>query len=402
MTPAAAAERAARDARGRLLALLVPHAGGLAAAEDALASAFAAALRRWPQAGVPVRPEAWLLVAARHALAAGRRHGRVRAAAAPALRLLAGAGDDPSALPDRRLELLLLCAHPLVEPRARTPLMLQVVLGLDAARIAAAFLESPAAMAQRLVRAKARLRAARPGFERPGPAELPARLESLLEAIYGAHAAAPDAALREEALWLARLVASLLPAEGEAQALLALLLHVEARRPAGRDGAGRYRPLSAQDPARWDAALAAQAEAALASAARLGRPGRFGIEAAIASFHAARARGLVGGMAPLLALHEALEAFAPTAGARAAHAAALLEAGQASAALARLDQGGGDPGFQPWWAVRAEALHRLGQEAAAREAWRRAAGLATDPAVRDWLLERAGLIPSASAPPPPG
>ncbi|MBN8893110.1 MAG: hypothetical protein J0H91_22745 [Rhodospirillales bacterium] len=301
----AAAEAAARASYGRLVAWLAARTRDVAAAEDALADAFAAALRTWPARGVPDRPEAWLLTTARRNLGHAARHRLVRAAAAPTLHLLATAAqdrDEAGAFPDERLKLLFVCAHPAIDPAMHTPLMLQSVLGLDAARIAAAFVVAPAAMGQRLVRAKAKIRDAGIRFAVPGPADLPARLAPVLDAVYAAFGTAwdapprgeepggPAANLGEEAIWLARLIASLLPEEPEALGLLALLLHCQARQPARRDAAG-FVPLSAQDPALWSAPLIAEAEAALLRACALGRIGRFQLEAAIQSAHAGRARG---------------------------------------------------------------------------------------------------------------
>jgi len=278
-----AAEATARDQYGRLVALLAARGGDLAAAEDALGDAFAAALQHWPRTGIPANPAAWLLTAARRRMLDGHRRRATVRAAEPELSFRASLpAEDPAALPDHRLALLLACAGPAVEPAARAPLMLQAVLGLEAARIASAFLVAPAAMAQRLVRAKARLRESGARFEFPEgemmPEVLAERLPPVLDAIYAAYAAGTGDAtdggtLAVEAAWLARLCAELAPASAEAQGLAALLLHLEARRPAGRDAAGRYVPLAAQDPARWHRPLQAEAEALLRRAATLGAPG---------------------------------------------------------------------------------------------------------------------------------
>ncbi len=247
------AEAVARAAYGRLVAYLAARSRDVAAAEDALAEAFAAALRVWPETGVPERPEAWLFTAARRQLIQAGRRQAVRGAAEPTLALLAEERQDraPDAFPDERLKLLFVCAHPAIDPAARAPLMLQTVLGLDAARIASAFLVAPAAMGQRLVRAKTRIREAGIAFAVPEPEELPERLAAVLDAIYAAYgsgwedAAGTDArrkGLTAEAIWLARLVTALLPGEPEARGLLALMLYCEARAAARRDAA---RPLRA-------------------------------------------------------------------------------------------------------------------------------------------------------------
>lgn len=360
------------------------------------------ALETWPLRGVPLVPEAWLLTVARREAGRAARHGRVQAAAAAALALLAEerAMDPDTPLPDRRLALMFACAAPEVEPAARTALMLQAVLGLDAAAIAGAFLTSPAAMGQRLVRAKARLREGGARFAIPEAAELPGRLGAVLEAIYAAFGLARDrvpadgapgagagGALRAEALWLARLVAAALP-EPEALGLLALMLHAEAREPARRRPDGTYVPLDAQDTGLWGHAMIREAEALLARAAAMGAPGRFQIEAAIQSAHAARAVTGRTDREAVAALYRWLGQVAPSLGAAVAEAAALGMAGRAAEGLALLDTLGAPETYQPWWAARADLLARAGQAAAAREAYDRAAGLSEDAAVRAFLAAR--------------
>src|SRR5688572_17203801 len=212
-----AIEDAARSSYGRLIAYLSARTRDVAAAEDALADAFLAALDTWPRDGLPEKPEAWLLTAARRRLIDRARHDRrVRTTSASGLDLVAETSDAAASgdeFPDERLKLLFVCAHPAIDPAVHTPLMLQTVLGLDAARIARAFLVSPTAMGQRLVRAKAKIRDARIAFEVPGEGELAPRLSAVLEAIYAAYASGwEDAAgadprmrgLADEAIWLAR------------------------------------------------------------------------------------------------------------------------------------------------------------------------------------------------------
>ncbi len=387
----AEAERAARDSYGRLLALLSARGLGVAAAEDALAEAFRAALETWPRDGVPRSPEAWLLVAARRNLGRMARHGAVRAAHEGTLIMLADELAERPDFPDERLRLLFVCAHPAIDEAVRTPLMLQTVLGLDAARIAAAFLVSPAAMGQRLVRAKARLRDAGIPFAVPEAAELPERLPAVLAAIYAAFGAGWDDAgpLAEEAIWLGRVVAALLPDEPEALGLLALLLHAHARQAARRDAAERFVPLDEQDTGRWDIAMFVEAEALLARAGAMGRHGPWQIEAAIQSVHAGRARTGRTEWPALLLLHQALVGMRPTLGARIALAAVCGQVGQPADGVAMLDALPAQrmASHQPFWAVRAHLLALLG-DAAADGCYRRAAGLSQDPAVRDWLLSR--------------
>src|ERR1700681_1861685 len=250
------ADAVARRSYGKLVAFLAARTRDVAAAEDALSEAFASALADWPRNGCPSNPEAWLLtVARRKTIDVVRRHSHAVVATGE-LQFLAeereaAAGD--AEIPDRRLALMFVCAHPAIEAGIRAPLMLQVVLGLDAKAIASAFLMSPAAMGKRLVRAKDKIRQAGIPFNVPEREELPGRLHTGLDAIYAAFTEgwpAPggtDVARRdltEEAMFLARLVAELLPAEPEALGLLALMLHAEARRRARRNEDGEYVPLA--------------------------------------------------------------------------------------------------------------------------------------------------------------
>ncbi len=387
---------AARTSYGRLVALLARDSRDIAAAEDALADALARALAHWPDDGVPANPDAWLLTVARRQLGHGRARAATCVAATPALALLdAERAETPDTdLPDERLKLLFVCTHPAITPRVQAPLMLQAVLGLDAARIAAAFLVSPSAMAQALVRAKARIRDAGIAFTVPQLVERPARLAAIRTAIYAAYGAGWDqlegdspSDLAAEALFLARLVAGQAPDDPENAGLLALILLCEARRPARRDASGGFVPLDRQDFNLWHRDLVREGEAALRQAAQHGQPGRFQLEAAIQSLH--NQQRLTGAdlSAPLIGLYDRLLDIAPSIGALVARAAALTAAGAAPAALAALDAVAARcSDHQPWWAVRAEALAALGDQSAARAAARRAAGLTSDPAVRAFLL----------------
>ena len=398
----AAAELAARVSYGRLLAYLAAQSRDLTAAEDALGEAFVAALETWPRAGVPDKPEAWLLAVARRRLIDGARHARVEDVAAAALRIVVDRAEQEASskalFPDERLKLLFVCAHPAIDPAARTPLMLQTVLGLDAARIASAFLVAPAAMGQRLVRVKAKIRDAGIRFEIPEPRELPSRLEAVLQAIYAAYGSAwEDVAgadprrqgLAEEAIWLGRLVTRLLPDEPEGRGLLALMLHCEARRWARRDAEGRYVPLTRQDVALWSQPLIEEAEEILAAASKAMKPSRFQLEAAIQSVHAQRAVTGHTDWEAIALLYEGLIRLAPTIGAQVGSAAALAEAKGDDAGLSALEAIPPEAvaGYQPYWALSAHLLKRLGRAAEAREAYARAIGLSEDPAVRDFLRE---------------
>ncbi|XBQ16914.1 MAG: DUF6596 domain-containing protein [Oceanicaulis sp.] len=395
----AAAEAAARNAYGKLLASLVRRTRDLAAAEDALADAFAAALERWPEDGPPDRPEAWLLTTARRKLIDRSRRDAVRREAEPQLALLTDGlaeAAEAGALPDHRLGLMLACADPAIDPGLRTPLMLQVVLGLDAARIGSAFLVSPAAMGQRLSRGKAAIKQAGLVFDPPGADALPARLAPVLDAVYAAYGAGWEAPagegkvrdLTEEARFLARLITELSPGAAEAWALFALIEYCEARAPARRDGEGRFVPLSDQDPALWDGAAIARAETALKHALGLAPPGRYALEAAIQSVHAERrltGRTNWPAAASLYdALHQSGEAGL---GAQIARACAHGEAFGADAALGLLE-GLHAADHQPLEAARAHWLAAAGRLEDARAAYDRAAALSADPAVREFLSRR--------------
>lgn len=400
----AAADTAARAAYGRLIAFLSARNRDVAAAEDALADAFVAALETWPGRGIPDRPEAWLLAVARRRLVDRARRDTVAETATPDLVLQIeeaemAANAEDGAFPDERLKLLFICAHPAIAAPVRTPLMLQTVFGFDAARIASAFLTAPAAMGQRLVRAKAKIRATRPGFAEPGRPDWPDRLDAVLSAIYAAYTAGwddpagldgPRSGFAREAIALGRMTAALLPDEGEAQGLLALMLHCEARKPARRNATGDFVPLSQQDTGLWDPSLIAEAETALRRALACGPPGRFGLEAAIQSAHAVRRVRGTADWDAVVRLYDRLITVTPALGAQIARAAALGESRSAEAGLLALDQIDPDrvKGHQPWWATRAHLLHETGRLAEAADAYRRAAGLTTDPAVRNWLLAR--------------
>jgi RNA polymerase sigma-70 factor (ECF subfamily) len=397
-------ERVARESYGRLVAYLSVHTQDLAGAEDVLSEALLKALTVWPRDGVPQNPEAWLLTTARHSLIDFFRHQRVVLASEPNLVLFTQHPEEMTLelkFPDERLQLLFVCAHPAIDPAMHTPLMLQSVLGLDAASIASAFLTSPKTMGQRLVRAKTKIRDGGIRFEVPERQQLHQRLDAVLEAIYAAFgigwsdmtgADEHGRGLAEEAIWLARVLLQLIPAEAEVLGLLALMLHCEARRPARRDRDGRYVPLSQQDPKLWSPPLIEEAERHLAEASKLGRPGRFQLEAAIQSVHAERARSGRIEWKAIAYFYEQLNRISPTIGMRTAYAAALAEAKEADRALAVLDAIDQNmvSAYQPYWAVRAHLLELLGKRPEAQHAYDRAIGLAEDPAVREFLLQRRG------------
>ncbi len=400
----AAAEAVARRSYGRLVALLAARTHDVAGAEDALAEAFAAALVDWPAGGVPDNPEGWLLTVARRRQIDAVRRQRSGEAAGGHLRLiadeLAAAAAERAALPDERLALMFACAHPAIDAAIRAPLILQTVLGFDAATIGSAFLVAPATMAQRLVRAKHKIRDAGIPFRVPERRELGDRLAAVLTAVYAAFAegwadpAGTDArrrALADEAIWLGRLLVTLLPEEAEALGLLALMLYAQARAGARRDEAGEYVPLAAQDPARWDAALIDEAEALLRRASTLPGRGRYQLEAAVQSAHVVRRRTGHADWAAIERIYDLLlvETGSPVVALN--RAIAVAETRGPAAGIAEIEALGADRrlhDYQPYWAARAELLQRSGDAHAAAEAYDRAIGLERDPAVRRFLDRR--------------
>ena len=297
---------------------------------------------------------------------------------------------------DERLKLLFVCAHPAIDPGIRTPLMLQTVLGLEAEQIAKAFLVSPKAMAQRLVRAKRKIKAAGVPFSIPDAHTYPERMGSVLEAVYGAYAVdwlegAGD--LSHEAFFLATTLADLAPDNAEALGLLALIGFIEARRDA-RLQDGVLVPVPEQDTDLWDDALTDRAARWLGQASALQQPGRFQLEAAIQSVHAARAVTGRTDWRALSQLYMGLTAMHPTIGAAVSGAAVIAEDAGPGEGLAMLDKiSFADLGaFQPYHAVRAHCLAGVGRHAEAAEAYDKAISLATDAPSRRWLEQKRAAL----------
>ncbi len=414
MTPAddaaarATAETVARRSYGKLVAFLAARTRDVAGAEDALSEAFAAAIVDWSARGVPANPEAWLTTVARRKWIDGSRKRRSGSAAADELRLLAEelapAAAGAAEIPDQRLALMFACAHPALDPAVHAPLILQTVLGFDAATVASAFLVAPATMSQRLVRAKSKIRDAGIPFRIPERDDLAERLDGVLAAIYAAFAegwtdpAGADIRRRDlavEAIWLGRLVAALLPDAPEALGLLALMLHAEARREARRDGAGNYVPLAEQDTRRWDGAMIAEAEDLLRRASATGVSGRYQLEAALQSAHAIRrVTGRSDWMA-ILGLYDLLLAQTGSPVVAINRAVALAETAGPGAGLAALDAIAESPAlvaYQPYWAARAGLLSGVGDGDAANRAYELAIGLEADPAVRFFLQRKRAAL----------
>ena len=396
-----AAERAARESYGRLVAFLAARTRDVAGAEDALSEAFAAALRTWPVDGVPHTPDAWLLTAARRRqVDSERRTHTERSGEEPVKQIaeeLAALAGERDKIPDRRLALMFACAHPAIDRSMRTPLILQTILGLTGEDIARAFLLPPGTMAQRLVRAKARIRDAGIPFRVPDPQELPERLGAVLDAIYAAYTKGwselgdADPELADEAIWLGRLIVSLLPDEPEAKGMLALMLYTSARVGARRDGCLAYVPLEEQDTSLWDRSLLSLAEELLRAASASGPSGRYQLEAAIQSAHVTRRLTGKSNWQAVVLLYNHLFALtgSPVVLLNRAVARAELEGPEvALAEMAALESDKRMRSYQPYWAAKGH-LHALaGDSGAAVAALTVAIGLTTDAALKSYLRGR--------------
>ena len=440
-----------------MLALLAARCGNIAAAEDALADALAAALTHWPARGIPENPQAWLYTTARHRLLDAARSAAERTRAEydeEAIEAMFRADDTSEEIPDARLKLLFVCAHPAIDAAVRAPLMMQTVLGLEAAEIGRAFLVPETAMAQRLVRAKRKIKEAAIPFVLPTRSDMPARLEAVLEAIYGCFALGSEAAprdsdgvapraitlaassaekrsrsdleapaadlaadvtndpadnpaddLADEARFLANLLAHLLPDEPEVLGLAARISLAQARRAARHGPRGEYVPLEEQDTARWDPHLVDWGERLLQRAHACGRIGRFQLEAAIESVHLARARSGGTDWQALALLYEGLMRLAPSIGAAVGQAVALGHAQSPALGLAALEriERTVREAFQPAWAARAHLLAMSGRPelfSEAIQALDEAAARAPNEAVRDHLqCKRRALVDRGPANP---
>jgi RNA polymerase sigma-70 factor (ECF subfamily) len=400
---------------GRAVAVVTGLTGDLGLAEDAVQEAFAVALGRWAGLPPPDDPSAWLITVAKHqALDRIRREARRTGKEEAAIRLLArpGPAEPPGLVTDDRLRLIFACCHPALDPAIRVALTLRCLCGLSTAEIAAAFLVPEPTMAQRLVRAKRKIRDAAIPLRVPAGHELPDRIGGVLRVVYlvfteGHRASSRAALIRgelcDEAIRLARLLAGLCPDDPEVLGLLAMLLLTDARRPARTAADGGLVLLADQDRSRWDRGKIGEGTQILERAMRLRRPGPYQLQAAIAACHAAAPDAGGTDWAQIAALYAALAQWEPSPVVQANRAVAVARADGPAAGLAMLDELRRDDRGEGWHllhAGRADLLRRLGRTAEAADAYRAALALRPPPAEREFLIARlAQLQPAQPAHP---
>jgi len=403
--PRAKAALIARESYGRLVAILASRTSDIAAAEDVLADAFTKAMEKWPKEGIPQNPEGWLITVATNRMKDIAKSGHSRTYGGSLedvyMPLSDGSGLNnlsPDEIPDERLRLMFTCAHPALTSSIHTPLMMQTVLGFEVADIASAYLMPSATLAQRLVRAKRKIKDAGIPFTLPEQADMTPRLTAVLEAVYGAYALNWDQQdldrtkdMASEATYLASVIADLLPEEPEALGLAALLAFSLARRDARQDQTNGFIPLEMQDTSKWDRMLIRRGNVLLERAVNLGSPARFQLEALIQSLHMSRANTGQTDWLQIVQVYDALIQIAPTTGAAIARAAAVAKAHGFEAGLRALDTvhqlaSKADLNhLQPYWATKAHLMRQKGDTPEARKGYEKAISLTTDTSVRIWL-----------------
>ncbi len=403
---AAAVERAYRESSGRAVATLVRFLGDIDLAEEAVQEAFTVAIERWPRDGVPPNPGGWIVTTARHKALDRLRRESSRSSREHQATLLTedededeDEGEEVSPVPDDQLRLIFTCCHPALSAEAQLALTLRLVAGLQTPEIARAFLVPEPTVAQRLVRAKRKIRAAKIPYRVPRDAELTRRLPFVLAVVYlvfneGYTASAGDALIRTdlcaEAVRLARLLAELMPDEPEVLGLLALLLLTEARRPARTAADGSLVRLADQDRGRWDRKLIAEGQDLVRACLRRNRPGPYQLQAAIAAVHADAAVAADTDWRQILALYDQLMIVAPTPVVALNRCVAVAEAEGPATALHQLDAMDqlDLAGYHLFHAARADLLRRLGRSAEAATAYNAAIERSGNETERSFLIRQ--------------